>query len=170
MIPNAHRPPRRTSAEVASPGTGSVRRGITKGLLLAALLAGPALSAAEVSTNLPPLPPSLPEVTFPLFRILTALGLVLAVVFGGAWLFRNWQGIPSQRGRPARLRTLEMRMLGNRHALFVVAYDQQRLLIATSPAGVTLLERLPPAAAEDAEAAPLPASFADALRRLLPTR
>ncbi len=134
---------------------------------LAAWAASPALLTA---TNLPPVSPSLPEVTLPLLRIFGALGIVLAVLFGGAWLVRNWQNLPGQRRRPARLQMLEMRTLGGRHALFVVGYDQQRLLIASSPAGITLLERLPPAEAGEPEPTPPPASFPEALRRILSPR
>lgn len=122
-------------------------------ILLAALplLLGPGLAvfAAETGvstsavTNGPPVVADLPDVTFPLFRVFGALAVVVALFVGGAWLFRNWSGFAGPRGRTARLRMLEMRSLGNRHALFVVGYDQQRLLIASSPAGITLLERLP---------------------------
>ncbi len=127
---------------------------------------------AILVTNLPPVPPALPDVTFPLFRIFGALILVLALFMGGAWLLRNWHGFaPARGGRPARLRMLETRSLGARHALFVVAYDQQRLLIASSPAGITLLDRLPPATEAEAVAAPdAPLNFAEALRRILPSR
>ena len=62
------------------------------------------------------------------------------------------------------------RPLGARQSLFVVAYEQQRFLIATSPAGVNLVSHLP-----DAEAAPVqpaektsgPMPFAQALQQVL---
>jgi flagellar biogenesis protein FliO len=165
------------------------------------LLLGAGLSALAEETGLPPIsvtnrPPvasELPDVTFPLFRVFGALAVVVALFVGGAWLFRNWSGFAGPRGRTARLRMLEMRSLGNRHALFVVGYDQQRLLIASSPAGITLLERLPsepefpsPASTDAStdtdpgsavggaiglpHSAPSHRSFAEALRGLLPPR
>jgi flagellar biogenesis protein FliO len=41
------------------------------------------------------------------------------------------------------LNILESRSLGARQAVFVVAYEQQRFLVAASPAGVSLLSHLP---------------------------
>lgn len=112
-----------------------------------------------------PLPP-VPDVGQSLFRVFGALGLVLLLFFGGVWLFRNWQQVLVRRGRPARLRVLESRSLGSRHALFVVGYDRQRLLVASSPTGVTLLSPLP--AAETDEPVPTAlAPFATTLQELL---
>ncbi len=123
------------------------------------------------ATNHFPAPGPLPDVTFPLLRIAFALGFVLVLFFVVAWLVKNWQGFAGMRGQPSRLRIHEMRSLGNRQALFVVGYDQQRLLIASSPTGVTLIERLPQAApGEDAQSGPAPSNFAEALRRILPNR
>jgi len=141
-------------------------------LLCAFLLsAAAAVSAAPLEvTNLPPVAPNLPDVTLSLLRIFGALLLVLSLFLGGAWLLRNWQRVAGQRGRPAKLQVLEMRSLGNRHAVFVVGYEQQRLLVASSPAGITLLDHLPAASATETEAAAVPPSFAEALRKLLPAR
>lgn len=96
-----------------------------------------------IATNRPVASADLPEVTFPLFRVFGALALVLALFVAGAWLFRHGAGLSRGRARSARLRVLEMRPLGSRHALFVVGYDEQRMLVASSPAGITLLDRLP---------------------------
>ncbi len=135
------------------------------------LLLTAALSAtASVATNAVPVAPGVPEVTFSLLRIFGALLLVLAMFFGGVWLFRNWQRVARPGGRPAKLQVLEMRSLGNRSALFVVGYEQQRLLLASSPTGITLLDCLPAATAAEAEAVAAPVSFAETLRKLLPTR
>lgn len=158
------------------------------GFGLPALAAETGLPPLSV-TNRPPVAPDLPDVTFPLFRVFGALAVVVTLFIGGAWLFRNWSGFAGPRGRTARLRMLEMRSLGNRHALFVIGYDQQRLLIASSPAGITLLERLPseletPGSGGTGSgtgpgvdgAIPLPhsphsnPSFAEALRGLFPPR
>lgn len=140
-------------------------------LLLAWLLGGTtvALAAAVEATNLPPAVPSLPEVSFSVLRIFGALLIVLALLLGGAWLVRNWQRVGGHRGRPAKLQVLEVRSLGARQALLVVGYEQQRLLVASSPAGITLLERLPAASATEAELPPPPVSFAEALRKVFPT-
>ncbi|MBK7997255.1 MAG: flagellar biosynthetic protein FliO [Verrucomicrobia bacterium] len=36
-----------------------------------------------------------------------------------------------------------MKALGGKHALYVVGYQQQRLLLASSPGGVSLVSHLP---------------------------
>jgi flagellar biogenesis protein FliO len=92
------------------------------------------------------LPFSGPEVGLSAIRTLGALALVLGLFFGGIWLFRNGQRLAWRKtGRP-RLAILESRALGNRFALYVVGYDQQRMLIGSSPAGINLLSQLPSAA------------------------
>lgn len=106
-----------------------------------------------LSTNtaaLPPLPSST-SVLFSLFRVLGALAIVIAVFFAGVWLFRNWQRALVHKGQLPKLNILETKSLGQRHALVVVGYEQQRFLVASSPAGVTMLATLPegsPAVAE----------------------
>ena len=137
-------------------------------LLLGLGAAGEAAPLA--ATNAPPVAPGVPEVTFSLLRICGALLLVLALFLGGVWLFRNWQRVAGHRGRPAKLQVLEMRSLGSRQAVFVLGYEQQRLLIASCPTGITLLDRLPPADLSQTETVAAPASFAELLHKLLPTR
>jgi len=110
--------------------------------------------------------PGLPEVSFSVLRLLGALLVVLAIFFGGVWLFRNWERLVRARGLPRKLQVLEMRSLGNRHALFVVGYEQRRLLIASSPSGVTLLDRLPAASEAPPEGAAASTAFAETLRKL----
>ena len=117
-----------------------------------------------------PTPPAVPDVTISLLRIAGALILVLALFFVGAWLFRNWQRGVGRPNRPARLHLLEFRSLGARQALYVVAYERERLLVASSPTGVTLIDRLPRADEADAPLASPPASFGDTLRQLLQPR
>jgi flagellar biogenesis protein FliO len=112
---------------------------------------------------------SLTDVGPSLLRVFGALALVLAIFLGGVWLFRNWQRLVVQRGRAPRLNVLETRSLGGRHALYVVGYDQERFLIASSPAGVNLVSHLQPAgeaAPENKDAPPQP-SFAQALTQVL---
>jgi len=100
-------------------------------------------------------------------RVLGALALVIGLFLGGVWLYRNWQRLPSQHGRAPRLNVLETRSLGGRQALYVVGYEQERFLIASSPAGVNLLSHLPGAENEPPVTATLAPSFAAALAHLL---
>lgn len=134
------------------------------------VLAATAAAAPVGATNLPPVVPGLPEVTFSLMRIFGSLVLVLALFLGGVWLLRNWQRVARPGGQPAKLQILEMRALGNRQSVFVVGYEQQRLLVAASPSGITLLDRLPAATLAEVEAVTTPVSFAETLRKLLPAR
>ena len=103
-------------------------------------------SPSLLSTNLPPIAPSpLPDASFSVIRVFGALVLVLALFLGGVWLFKNWQRLTLQRGRPTQLQILEMKALGGKHALYVVGYQQQRMLVASSPNGVALVSHLPAA-------------------------
>jgi flagellar biosynthetic protein FliO len=124
-------------------------------------------SALAQGTNTLSLGGGLPNAGLSLLRVITSLALVLAVFFGGVWLFRNWQRLALHRGRAPKLQVLEARPLGNRQAIYVVAYEQQRFLVAASPTGVNLLTHLPEA--EPGEIVPqaqMPA-FAQALQRVL---
>jgi len=124
------------------------------------------------TTNLvaatPLVAPSLPDVGPSVLRVLGALVFVIGIFLGGVWLFRNWQRLALQRGHRPKLNILETRPLGGRQALYVVGYEQGRFLIASSPAGVSLLSHLPEAAADEAEvgvkASP---AFAQALSLIL---
>lgn len=111
----------------------------------------------------------LPDLGFSLVRLFGALVLVLALFLGGVWLFRNWQRLAVYKGRKPRLNILEVKSLGSRQALYLVSYEQQRLLISASPAGINLLTHLPEAGAEEAtpEGVPAPPSFAESFRRVL---
>ncbi len=124
-------------------------------------------AAAQTFTNPAVLTPGLPEVGVSLLRVFGALGFVLAMFLGAVWLFRRWQRLGVHQGRAPKLHVLEARGLGNRSALYVVGYEQERLLVAASPAGVTLLASLP-SATESAADAPSPSvSFAQALQQIL---
>ena len=129
-------------------------------------------SAFAQATNsvaaLPVIAPALPEVGPSVLRVLGALALVIGIFLGGVWLFRNWQRIDLQRGNKPKLNIVETRSLGGRQALYVVGYEQGRFLIASSPAGVSLLSHLPDAAVEEASPAGKPsAAFAQALVQML---
>jgi flagellar biogenesis protein FliO len=120
----------------------------------------------------PPLTsPALPDVSFSVLRLFGALALVLAIFLGGAWLFRNWQRIVLQKGRAPKLNVMEVRPLGNRHALYVIAYENQRMLLSSSPAGVSFLSHLPSVETGREEPEPAPSGtampFAQTLQQLL---
>jgi flagellar biogenesis protein FliO len=130
-------------------------------------------SAFAQTTNsaAPPLiAPALPDAGLSLLRVFGALALVIGLFLGGVWLFKNWQRLSVQRGRAPQLNILETRSLGGRHAVFVIGYEQERFLVATSPAGVNLLSHLPNAADEETpapEKTSPPPSFAQALTQVL---
>jgi flagellar biogenesis protein FliO len=141
--------------------TYSLSHLLTCGFLLFSCAAGRA--APTLSTNLPPVTLALPDAGLSLVRVFGALAFVLALFLGGVWLFKNWQRLAIQRGRSTQLEILEMRALGNRHVLYVIGYQQQRLLLAASPSGVALVSHLPSgeeALAAAVEPAPAPAGVA----------
>jgi flagellar biogenesis protein FliO len=122
------------------------------------------------TTNAPVTAPPFPEASVSLVRVVGALALVLGLFLGGAWLFKNWQRLGIQRGRQPKLNVFETRSLGARQAVFVVGYERQRFLVATSPAGVNLLSHLPDADAVEAAAPEKPGgpmSFGQALAEVL---
>jgi flagellar biogenesis protein FliO len=88
-----------------------------------------------------------------LFRVTGALALVLGLFLGGVWVYRNWRRLARTRGAQPKLNVLEVRSLGGKHALYVIGYEQERLLLSASPTGVTLLTHLPEADAEAEDAA-----------------
>jgi len=105
--------------------------------------------AAGGSTAFASTPDPLPGTGLSVLRVLGALALVLALFFGGVWVVKNRRRIPGLRCREPRLNVLEVRSLGNRNSLCLIACEQQRLLLAVSPSGVTLLSRLPEGGCED---------------------
>lgn len=136
----------------------------------AVMLLGAMPAAFAAGTNsVPPIAP-LPELGGSLVRVFGALLLVLGVFLGGVWLFRNWQRLSVQRGRAPKLNVLEVRSLGGRHAIYVVGYERERLLLAAGPTGVNFLSPLPPADADsviEAGEKPGPPSFPEALAKVL---
>lgn len=131
-----------------------------QGLVLAA-------DSNSAAAPLPVLNPAMPDAGVSVLRVLGGLVFVMALFLGGAYVFRNLQRQGFHRGAAARLKIVETRSLGNRHALYVVGYDQRRLLVAASPNEVRLLSELPDAMPDDQETAPPQASFAEALNQLL---
>jgi flagellar biogenesis protein FliO len=124
-------------------------------------------SAAEPANPTAAVVPSaFPDTGFSVLRLFGALSLVIGLFFGGIWLARNWQRIVARQVRAPELRVLEVKSLGGRQALWIVGYRQQRQLLASSPAGVTLLTELPLAPAD--EGAPAAAvDFAEAFKQVL---
>ena len=142
-----------------------------------------ATNAAAPSPVLPApnalsIPGTLPDTGASILRVLGALVLVISLFLGGVWLFRNWQRLAFRKGRAPRLNVLEVRSLGQRQAIYVVGYQQQRILLASSPAGITLLSHLPEeeeakTAVTGATASTAPAtrmSFAEAFQHVLNRR
>jgi flagellar biosynthetic protein FliO len=117
-------------------------------------------------TNLPAISSTLPDMGTSLLRVGGALVLVIAVFLGGVWLFKNWQRLALRKGSAPKLSVLEVRSLGQRQAIYVVGYEQQRMLLASSSSGVTLLSHLPPGDAEPMKEAPK-ISFAEAFQQVL---
>lgn len=116
---------------------------------------------------------TLPDAGSSVLRVLGALALVTAIFLGGVWLFRNWQRFTVRKGNAPRLNVIEVKSLGQRQALLVVGYEQQRLLLASSPGGVTLVTHLPAVEEATTEAEPAaPAagarmSFVEAFQHVL---
>ena len=107
-----------------------------------------------------------PEMLGPVLRMAGALALVIGLFLTGVWLFKNWQRVALRRGALPKLNVLEVKSLGQRHALYVVAYEQQRMLLASSPAGVALLSHLPEAE-EEKNAPATRLSFAEAFHQVV---
>ena len=143
-------------------------------LALLFLASTPAFADSVNSTNTAALMPAASsfDVVSSMFRMAGAFLLVIGLFLGGVWLVRNWQRMNVQRGVAPKLNVLEMRSLGARQAIYVVGYEQERFLVAASPAGVNLLSHLPAAtegqAAEGSKTAP--PTFTEALKQVLKGR
>lgn len=109
----------------------------------------------------------LPGAGVSVLRVIGALILVLGLFGLAIWLIRNSQRLGFRLGPQPKLRVLEARSLSYRHSMYVVAYEQQRFLVGTSPGDISLLSELPPAENTAGSPASPPASFADALRHIL---
>lgn len=124
------------------------------------IVIGAGLVAFGETTNSPATLPPSADLAGSVLRLMGALLFVLALFFGGVWVFRNWQRLVLHKGRPTKLNILEVKHLGQRHALYVVGYEQQRMLVASSPAGISLLSHLPASdrleTAEETPAQPSP--------------
>jgi flagellar biogenesis protein FliO len=109
---------------------------------------------------------ALPDAGTSVLRVFGALLIVLSLFFGGVWLFKNSQRFMGRQGGAGKLSVLEVKSLGNRQALYVVGYGRQRMLLGSSPAGVSLVSQLPEATEQEQPQAVMP-SFGDTLQRVL---
>jgi flagellar biogenesis protein FliO len=126
------------------------------------------LGAGETPVSATPVASGLAGAGVSLVRLLGAFALVLAIVLGAVWLMRNSGRFVSRSSVPRKLNVLEVRFLGNRQSLMVVGYEEQRLLLATSPAGIVLLTPLRSSdvdeVVEPGKTTPMP-SFLDTLQQ-----
>jgi flagellar biosynthetic protein FliO len=113
---------------------------------------------------------TMPSMGVAVFRMVGSLAVVIALFFAAAWFFKNMHRFKAQGANQRKLQVLEGKSLGPRQAVYVVAYEQQRLLIGASAQGLTLLTHLPEGAAQpEADKAEriLPVSFGEALMQAL---
>ena len=108
-----------------------------------------------------------PSMGAALFRMIGSLAIVIALFFAGAWVFRNLHRFKATGPNNRKLQVLEGKSIGPRQAVYVVAYEQQRLLIGAGPQGLTLLTHLPEGAAQPEGERIVPVSFGEALMQAL---
>jgi flagellar biogenesis protein FliO len=143
----------------------------TLGLLAISFWAAFNVSAETLDTVHPSaLPGALPDAGASLLRVCGAFFVVVALFLGGVWLFRNWQRLAVQKRGGAKLNVIEVKSLGQRQSIYVVGYQQQRMLLAASPAGITLLTHLPASGETEKPASITQLSFSDALEHVLSQR
>ncbi len=111
--------------------------------------------------------PAIAPVSLSIFRVVGVLALILGLFVGAAWLVRRLQGASVRSGRAPRVKVLEACPLGNRQTLYLVGCERQRMLIAASAAGVSLISQLPDADPESPADTPVGTSFTQSLRAAL---
>ena len=116
--------------------------------------------------NVPAISSAMPDMGASLLRVVGSLVLVIAVFLAGVWLFKNWRRLTLRNGAAPKLNVLEVRSLGQRQAIYVVGYEQQRMLLASSSTGVTLLSHLP-SVEEEPTVKSTKMSFAEAFQQVL---
>ncbi|MEY3547224.1 MAG: hypothetical protein RLZZ313_1586, partial [Verrucomicrobiota bacterium] len=89
-------------------------------------------STNSISSILPPgsltnalAAPDLSSTAGTLGRMLGALALVFAVLIGALWIYRHWQQFLLQRTPVSGLRVVDVKSLGQRLSVYVVAYRHQ---------------------------------------------
>ena len=142
-------------------------------IILAAFLGTACIAFADPTNSISPALTttsvlSTPSIGTSLLRVMGALVVVIGIFLAGVWLLRNWQRLTVQRGRAPKLNVLEIRSLGGRQSIYVVGYEQERFLLASSPAGVNFLTHLPAAGNEPEGVETKPAiPFSQALAQVL---
>jgi flagellar protein FliO/FliZ len=119
------------------------------------------------STTAVPQTVTAPSLGTAIFRMVGALVLVLALFLGAAWFFRNGHRFKGVSASNRKLHVLEAKSLGARQAIYVVGYEQQRLLIGATPQGLTLLTHLPEGTVQSETPTVVPVSFGEALMQAL---
>ena len=110
---------------------------------------------------------AVPSMGVAVFRMVGSLALVIGLFFAGAWFFRNMHRFKAGTANHRKLHVLEGKSLGPRQALYVIAYEEQRLLIGASAQGLTLLTHLPEGEAQPAGERVVPVPFGEALMQAL---
>lgn len=104
-------------------------------------------------------------------RLMGSLALVFAVMLGALWIYRHWQRLIQKRQPDTGLRVIDVKNLGQRMAVYVIAYRHQHFLIGGSPNGLSLLsplESTPSDPDDESEgSSPTPAPPADSFRNAL---
>jgi flagellar biogenesis protein FliO len=144
-------------------------------IFLIAFLALPVFAAETASAVTAVVAPvsAPPSVGASVFRMIGGLCVVVSLAMIAAWAFKNRERFLTGKIRESKLKVLESRSLGARHSICVVAYDNQRLLLSSSPTGVTMLTHLPDATNEETAAqaqAPTLPSFSEAFMHALGAR
>jgi flagellar protein FliO/FliZ len=137
-----------------------------KFLLLVAVLASLSAFGADPAA-LKPLTAASTSFGVAFFRMIGSLAFVVAIFFGGAWLFRNMHRFRQTAGPVRKLQVLEAKSLGARQAIYVVGFEEQRLLIGSTPQGLTLLTHLPDGVTQPETERIVPVSFGEALLQAL---
>lgn len=75
-------------------------------------------------------------------RLMGSMALVFAVLIGVVWVYRQWQRMVLKKAPVSGLRIVDVKNLGQRMAIYVVAYRNQQFLIGGSPNGLNLLSPL----------------------------
>src|SRR5688500_4772256 len=105
--------------------------------LIILFIALPVAAAETVSLN------NGTSVTVSVFRMLGSLALVIGLFFGAAWLFKNGARFKVAGSSQRKLQVIEAKSLGARQAVYVIGYENQRMLIGSTASGLALLTHLP---------------------------
>ena len=128
-----------------------------------------ALGASHtLAADAPALPAlAAPSLAVSLFRMFGSLAFVVALFFAGAWFFRNLHRFRGRTAPRQKLQVLEAKSLGVRQSIYVVGFEQQRMLIGATPQGLTLLTHLPDGAPAAESDRIVSVSFGEALLQAL---